>query len=267
MTTPFPEIPEGLSLPFYYSALLNCGVNYLVDYDRCAKRLEGTGFTAARFDGAACVSFNYQLYVGQFRQGASITQEVEYNVICHPDSRRGQVPDVTFEQYALGDEQSRHLGNLRLHVPCDNELAIAAGETLFGEPKFRTTFTTELPTPNAPGPETWMFRCHDPEDAEASIFTCLVDLSGLTPIPASFSPVTEYGVVDGVPIGARWNILSPLNAHLLGPGRADRVRLTFGESNHPMGTDMREMLEDAEPASVFTFRSAPAAVQSRAYYV
>ena len=42
-----------------------------------------------------------------------------------------------------GDDQTKLLGNHRIFVPCDDPVAITAGEELFGEPKFKTTFLTE----------------------------------------------------------------------------------------------------------------------------
>ncbi len=54
----------------------------------------------------------------------------------------------------MGDDQTKLLGNHRIFVPCDSDVAIDAGEKLFGEPKFKTSFLLNLPSPNpcrAPG--------------------------------------------------------------------------------------------------------------------
>ncbi|MDJ0616462.1 MAG: hypothetical protein QNJ63_06885 [Calothrix sp. MO_192.B10] len=285
---PLPSVPYPFTMPFYYASLTNIGVFYLVPGERVMPYLANTGLSPALFEGQALVSFNFQLYAGQFSagidtppekwstSGAGLTQELELNIVSYPTERADQVAEVTFSQFMLGDEQSKLLGNHRVHVPCDADVAIEAGKTLFGEPKFKTTFGVNLPSPNPVRQDTcpykpewvekWGFRVNDPKDSNKAIFTCIVDLSGLTKLPGNFSPITEYGTFEGQMIGCRWNILQPMETCFLTSETASRVHLVLGESDHPMKADMAKLIGDSPASAVRTFNSAPAAIQSRAYY-
>jgi hypothetical protein len=111
--------------------------------------------------------YDFQLYGGTFSAGpgapvagwngapntgpsASITQELELNIVAYPTAGPTP-PTVTFQQFVLGEEQSKLLGNHRVYVPCDNPFAIIAGEQAFGEPKFQTSFYVNLPSANPAG--------------------------------------------------------------------------------------------------------------------
>jgi hypothetical protein len=240
---------------------------YLVDAARVAPYFQQTGLRPALFDGRACVSFNFQSYTGQFPGGSGLTQEIELNVIAYPAQQASFAAQVSFEQFIIGDEQSKILGNRRIHVPCDADMAIAAGIKCFGEPKFKTSFTTSLPSLNDPTVTTWQVVCQDPVDAAVAIFTAEADLRGLTSVAANLSPQTEFGQVGGRLIGCRWNILQPYQAYLLSGAEAKRVTMLLGESTHPMKADMAALIGDAPAAAVRTFQSAPVAIQSRAYYI
>lgn len=285
---PLPTVPEGFTMPFYYSSLTNVGIFYLVPSERVEPFLKDTGLTAALFHGQALVSYNFQLYTGQFASGlhtppeqwssvgAAITQELELNIICFPTTQIGRVADVSFEQFVLGDEQSKLMGNHRVHVPCDADIAIQAGKKLFGEPKFKTTFKVNLSSLNPVREntmpyqpewvETWGFRVDDPNDSAISICTCIADLTGMKGYPGNFSPITEYGTHQERLIGCRWNILQPMKTYFLDDQTASRVQLTYGESDHIMKRDMQLLLDGCTPRAIRTFNSAPAAIQSRAYY-
>jgi ketosteroid isomerase-like protein len=262
-----PSIPAGFGLPFFYSSLTNFEVMYLVDPGRAAPYLEGTGLAAATFDGRACVSYNYQCYTGQFPFGTGVTQEIEFNIVSYPEALKSRTAEMSFEEFVLGNDQTKLFGNHRVHVPCDSPPAIAAGVQLFGEPKFQTTFATSLPALNDPSVETWSVTCNDPDDAKVAIFTGTADLRGLPVLTADISPQTEYGRHDGELIGCRWNILQPFRACMIGAGEAGRVGLQLGQSRHQMRADLDKLIGDAPAAAVRTFQSAPAAIQSRAYFV
>jgi hypothetical protein len=291
-----PAIPEGFTTPFYYSSLSNIVVHYLVDKERVMPFFEGkfenSGLRPALFDGKASVSYNFQVYTAFFSAGvdapqskwfssaSSVTQELELNIVAYPKGRADSVPKITFDQWLTGEDQTKLLGNHRIFVPCDSDLAISAGEELFGEPKFKASFMLNLPSPNpcrAPGevykPEwvrTWGFRINDPNNANEAIFTTIADTTGLTPIPSAISPITEYGIPNGKPIGCRWNILQPFDTFLLTGDDiepAERVKLTYGASTHPMGVAMRELLDGVDAYAIQTYLSEPVAFQSRAYYL
>jgi hypothetical protein len=283
-----PPVPPPFTMPFYYSNLCNCAVYYLVDPSQVESYLKGTGLSVALFNGKAVVTYNFQLYSGQFSAGidlppdqwppqcASITQELELSIVSYPTALESHLNDVDYEQFMLGGEQTKLLGNQRVHVPCDSDIAIAAGEKLFGEPKFKTSFGVNIASLNpvrAPGADytpawmqKWGFRVNDPSNAKEAIFTCVVDVTGLVGVPGSISPITEYGRFDRKLIGCRWELLGPMTTYFLTEAQANRVQLAYGTSKHVMKSDMKNLIGDAPASAVQTFVSAPAAIQSRAYY-
>lgn len=285
---PQPTVPAPFTMPFYYSSLTNVGVFYLVPEENVAPYLKGTGLAPAIFDGKACVSYNFQLYTGQFSaglnvppekwasSGAAVTQELELNIVSYPVHRADQVAQVTFREFLTNGDQSKILGNHRVWVPCDADIAIQAGEQLFGEPKFKTSFKVNLASQNpvrqntepyeAEWVDTWGFRIDDPKNDSVAIATCIVDTMGLRSVPGNFSPITEYGIHDKKMIGCRWNILQPMDTFFLSANESCRVKLSYGKSPHPMRTDMEKLIGDSPAAAVRTFNSAPAAIQSRAFY-
>lgn len=199
---PLPPVPEPYHLPFHYGALHNIGVDYLIDRARARELLakRHPGLNVAAFDGGACVSLNYQLYFAQYPNGGGITQELEINLIAHPLFAEERMPVVNYGQYARGYDQTKLLGIARLHVLCDNPLAIDAGRRLYAEPKHPGWFETTLPSLNAPDVrERWTVSCrraglgqdglirHDEE-----LLALDVNLVGLTPSPSTTrrSPAT-----------------------------------------------------------------------------
>lgn len=268
MSNQLPPIPSGFGLPFYYATLFNIEVAFLVDREKVLKYLENTGLIVADFDGKALVSFNFQNYTGQFPNGSSTTQEIELNIVSYPESQKDTVAFVTAEEYLRGEEQTKLMGHKRVWVPCDADMAIKAGIELFGEPKFKTSFTTNLPSLNVPGQNTWTVTCNDPTDNTESIFTCVADVADLIPEMSAFSPITEYGKFEDKLIGCRWNILQPTNLHFLNSEESKkRVQMTYGNSDHPMKADMEFLIGDSPAFAVRTSMSAPAAIQTRAYYI
>lgn len=263
-----PPIPQGFGLPFYYATLYNIEVAFLVDRKRVLPYMENTGLIAADFNGKAIVSFNFQNYSGQFPNGVSTTQEIELNIVSYPESQKNNVAFVTAEEYLRGEEQTKIMGHKRVWVPCDADIAIEAGKVLFGEPKFKTTFTIDLPSLNVQSVNTWTVTCNDPKKSTDSIFTCISDVSGLTPEMVAFSPITEYGYFENKLIGCRWNILQPTNLYFFNAKEGQkRVKMTYGASTHPMKTDMEKLIGDTPAFAVRTSMSAPAAIQTRAYYI
>ncbi len=263
-----PPIPAGFGLPFYYATLFNIEVAFLVDRSKVLPYLENTGLIAADFEGKAIVSFNFQNYTGQFPGGASTTQEIELNIVSYPESQQNSVAFVSAKEYLRGEEQTKLMGHKRVWGPCDADVAIAAGKTLFGEPKFKTSFKTNFPSLNAPGVNTWEFTCNDPKNSTKAIFSCHADVAGLVPEMSAFSPVTEYGHFDGKLIGCRWNILQPSCLHFFDKRAGNsRVKLTYGTSTHPMKKDMEDLIGTTPAFAVRTSASAPAAIQTRSYYI
>lgn len=147
-----PDIPKGFSLPFYYGAFTNLGVDFLVPKAKAEQLLKDcaphAALSVADFEGRACLSLNFQVYYGQFGGGAGVTQEVEFNIVAYPTAVAARIPKLSYERYAMGEEQAGNLGFCRYRVACDSEPAIDAGVELFGEPKFRADFRTAIPVPD-----------------------------------------------------------------------------------------------------------------------
>lgn len=291
MTTPLPcqpNVPAPFTLPFYYASLSNVGVYFLVPESKVLPYLADSELRPALFDGQAMVSFNFQLYTGQFASGVDapveqwaasgvgVTQELELNIVAYPASRADQVAPLGARQFIQDGDQTKLYGNHRVWVPCDAQIAIAAGEQLFGEPKFLTTFKVNLASDNPTRTgsdsfvpqwvDTWGFRVNDPADSASAIFTCIVRTAALVPVPGNISPITEYGRFEDKLIGCRWNILQPMNTYFLDNQQAQAVQLTLGNSTHPMRRDLEALIGGAVPVAVQTLNSAPVAIQSRSYY-
>jgi hypothetical protein len=284
----YPTVPYPFTMPFYYSSLTNIAVYYLVPVENVSSFLKGTGLKPALFNGQAMVTYNFQLYTGQFSSGmntpieswassgAAVTQELELNIVVYPETLATKVLPLSAVQFIQDGDQSKILGNHRVRVPCDADIAIQAGVELFGEPKFKTSFKVNLPSPNPvrqdsvpyipEWEQTWGFQINDPTKANEFIFNVIANLDGLNPIPGNISPITEYGTHDGKMISCRWNIQQAFNTYFLSTNDAGRVALTYGNSSHPMREETMVLIGNATPFAVQTLNSAPAAIQSRAFY-
>ncbi|MEU1284072.1 hypothetical protein [Kitasatospora sp. NPDC005856] len=275
---PLPPVPEPYHLPFHYGALHNIGVDYLVDRARARELLakRHPGLNVAAFDGGACVSLNYQLYFAQYPNGAGVTQELEINLIAHPLFAEERIPVVNYGQYARGYDQTKLLGIARLHVLCDNPLAIDAGRRLYAEPKHPGWFETTLPSLNAPDVrERWSVSCrratlgpdglsrHDEE-----LLALDVNLVGLTPESVNNTPITGYGTDDeGKLLAGPLNVYQPYRYYALDDRTADRVRLDLGNPAEESARDLAHLIADAPAAGVWTYQSPPVAAHNRAYYI
>lgn len=140
MPQPLPPIAPGFTLPFYYSALTNLEIMYLVDPARAKPYLEGTGLDVALFGNKAMVGYNYQQYTGQFPGFTSVVEEIEVNIVAYPAHQAANVAKVDAKQYFRGEEQSKLMGNHRVSVACDNPNAIKAGIELFGNQNSKLLF-------------------------------------------------------------------------------------------------------------------------------
>lgn len=264
-----PDIPEGLSMPYYYASLTNIEVLYLVDRSRVSTYLKGSGLVAAQFGNRACVSLNLLAFTGQLPFAYSPVTELELNIVALPEAQASEAGEVELAAYLQGSDL---LGNHRVWVPCDNEFAIYAGEQMFSLPHFKTNFRNAVPSLNDPSVKTWTFSCldpgADPKAADpATIFTCQVDLQGLTGAPAAPASVTGYGKANGRLVGARWDLLQPYQTYLLSATDGGRVRLRLGSSLHPMREAVAGLIGESPAVAVRTYQSPPVAVQNRAYYV
>ncbi|MFI9274381.1 hypothetical protein ACIGXM_27280 [Kitasatospora sp. NPDC052896] len=279
---PLPPVAEPYHLPFHYGALHQLGVDYLVDPEPARALLADRHpeLVAAEFDGSACVSVNYQLYFAQYPNGAGVTQEIEINLIAHPAVCAALVPAVDYRAYARGHDQTRMLGIARLHVLCDNPLAIDAGSKLYAEPKYPGWFEVTMPSPNSPVVGTgWSISCRAAEYApdgglarrEVELFALEAELAALVDEPVNNAPVTGYGTdPKGRLLAGPMNVYQPYRYWELDAGQADRVRLTVtdapGEAGRP-GRDLVTLVGDAPAVGVWSHQSPPVAAHNRPYYL
>ncbi|PJN25618.1 hypothetical protein [Kitasatospora sp. CB02891] len=277
---PLPPVPAPYQLPFHYGALHNIGLDWLTDPGPVREVLaeHHPDLVAADFDGRACVSLNYQLYFAQYPNGGGITQEIEVNIVAHPAGAVGRLPEVGYEQYARGFDQTKLLGIARIHVLCDNPLAIDAGRRLYAEPKYPAWFETTMPSLNGPTHQrTWSVTCRQAglsEDRtgidrwDRALFSFEADLAGLTPEPVNNTPITGYGTdpVGGLLAGPM-NVYQPYQYHLLDDTTRARVRLTVTDPADGVGRHLTDLLADSRAAGVWTYQSAPVAAHNRPYYI
>ncbi|MEU4930665.1 hypothetical protein AB0G54_29865 [Streptomyces yokosukanensis] len=275
---PLPPVAEPFQLPFHYGALHMIGVDYLVDPEpvRATLAKHHPALAAADFAGRALVSLNYQLYFAQYAFGGGITQEIEINIIAHPADAGDRVPDVTYAQYAQGWDQTRLLGIARIHVLCDNPLAIDAGRRLYAEPKHPGWFEVHMPSPNGDTAGRWNVLCKHAETAagdtlerrDTDVFSLTADLAGLPATPVNNTPITGYGTTDeGRALAGPMVIHQPGHWHPLDTSDTERVRVTVHDETTEAGQDLVRLIGEASPSGAWTYQSAPVAAHQRPYYL
>ncbi|MEE1801222.1 MULTISPECIES: hypothetical protein [unclassified Streptomyces] len=273
-----PPVAAPYQLPFHYGALHNIGLDHLVDPAPVHKALaeHHPDLSAADFDGRACVTLNYQLYFAQYPNGGGITQEIEYSIVAYPTAGADRLARLTYEEYAHGHDQTKLLGIARLHVLCDNPLAIEAGTKLFGEPKYPAWFETTLPSLNGPAGDIWTVACNQATHAPSApavdrqdrpLFSFQADLTGLSRTPVNNTPITGYGTDPaGRPLAGPMNVYQPYQYVSLADA-PERAELTVHDRTSSIGADLTAHIGTAPAAGVWTYQSAPVAAHNRPYYV
>ncbi|GGY64271.1 hypothetical protein AB0M94_31650 [Streptomyces xanthochromogenes] len=276
---PLPPVPDQYQLPFHYGALHQIGLDFLVDPDPVRDLLakHHPALSAAEFADRALVSLNYQLYFAQYPFGGGITEEVEVNIVAFPTAAADRVPEVTYEQYAQGFDQTRLLGIARIHVLCDNPLAIDAGRALYAEPKYPGWFEVELPSLNGQADKhSWTVHTKSADITPAgsvdrhedTLFSFSADLGGLAAVPANNTPVTGYGTdSDGRALAGPMNLYQPYHWYDLSGPAADRTRLTVHDPAADVGRDLTRLVGDTVAAGAWTYQSPPVAAHNRPYYL
>lgn len=264
-SSPFPPPVPDFGMPFYYASLTTYWVYYQVE-PQLLRQYVGADYVPAVIGGTGLVVVNPQLYTSLLGTEQEGTTETEFNVVVVPRASAGLAPTtLSLDDYLAGADQTKLIGNLRLHVACDDKIAVDAGKKVFGEPKFVTTFSYTVPTPNLPGDGRWSWRCNDPVDADEFIFD--LELAPLTGVPvyANPSPITGYTYLDGRAVGSRWNPLGQcLQYSVTTPGQAV---ITFGGSEHPMRADMQAIIGTRQAVAIQVVASPPVCVESGPYYV
>ncbi|MFM2072268.1 MAG: hypothetical protein RLZZ623_2531 [Actinomycetota bacterium] len=261
----FPAPNPDYGMPFYYSSLTTWWVYYQVDIETLTPYV-GPQFVPATIGGSGLVVINPQVYSSSFNNGQELTTETEFNIVVYPRAAAARAPlSMSLTDYLQGADQTKLIGNLRLHVACDDDLAVKAGTALFGEPKFLTTFAYDIPSPNAPGQLSWSWTINDPNVKDQTIFD--LEILPLTAVPqaANPTPITGYTYLGERAIGSRW---APFGAcQLFDVATPGQVSITFGESAHPMRTDMQNLVGTRAAIAVQVVTSPPVCVESGPFFV
>jgi hypothetical protein len=287
MATPpvFPPEDPNYKMPFFYGSLSLLWTYYWVDEAIVAPYLRDTRLKCARFSdpeaqGKALISLNFQNYGALLSMAVSSTNEIEFNIHAYPEAEEKHVPVLALADYLRGQEQTKLIGEFRLHVPADNAIAVQAGVTVFGERKFLTSFSYNVPSPNSTDARQFSYTVNDPGNDKLPIYTLTADFSNLVGTPGNASPLTLYSMLPGGPnrppggkdmdlIDSRWNMFGLYEEFLnLKPADQKRFTLAIGKSSHEMAVDARKILgKNPKVAAARIFHSPPAAVENRAYYV
>ena len=149
----------------------------------------------------------------------SVTNEVELDIISYPAQwkKEGRVPDISLEDFVLGQEQTKTIGSYRLDVPADNLVAVKAGADEFGEQKFFTLFDYEVPCENNASASLtdWSYTVLDPAYAaqlqknppknpappppSGFIYKIEAHLGNLSPQTGNPSPITLLTTIPAKP--------------------------------------------------------------------
>ncbi|AUG80661.1 hypothetical protein CFP65_5987 [Kitasatospora sp. MMS16-BH015] len=263
-----PPVAAPYQLPFHYGALHQIGLDYLTDPGPARKLLaeRHPALTLAEFDGRACLTLNYQLYFAQYAGGGGVTQEIEVSLVAYPTAQADRLAGLSYRQYAHGLDQTKLLGIARLHVLCDNPIAIEAGTKLFGEPKYPAAFEVTMPSLNGPAGETWAIRCATPEGAPLLSFTAALD--GLPHTPVNSAPVTGYGTDQiGRALAGPMNVYHPYRYVELDEDTTGRVGLSVHDPASEVGADLTELLGSAPAVAAWSYQSAPVGAHNHPYYL
>lgn len=295
----FPPIPELYKMPFAYASASFFWVFYQVDKDPLNKFLSQTGLEAASFSDLpsdqGVVALNFQNYTDHLGMMVSTVNEVEFNIHSFPVALSSQVPDISFDHYLYGQEQTKLIGSFRLHVPADNEIAVKAGRAAFGERKFLDKFCYNVPALNNEGhsDRQWDYIVADPANLDNMpflpsdwpadrpyMYRITADLNGINTRIGNASPLTLYSMLPGGPdrppggpdeklIGSRWNLFGTFtDFYPLCADDKSKVTLNIGKIDHPMANDMRTIFgENPDLIALRVFQSPPVAIENRAYYV
>ncbi len=280
----FPPLPEGFLMPFWYASLQSLWVYYPVEPDLLRERipvLDGEmALEPALFDiggsrlGLASVDF--QIYTSHGGTYLATVREVEFNVYTYPKAREPLVPRMTLDQYLAGEDQTKSIGGLRLHVPCDNPIAVQAGQKLFGEPKYPAIFTYTAPTLNDPSVTSWQYSVYQDDQSKQGdlIWSMSVELGSVPVVQDNPSPLVEYGVVletGGVRrlVGNEWSFYGPFQGYRFDSANQPPITIDYGNpATDPTNTiaDLQLLIGQTQPVAAQAFQSAPVSSECRATY-
>jgi hypothetical protein len=237
---------------------------YKVSAKKVTPYLKDIALKPALFDGQALVLVHFQRYTGFISSLMSVVNEAQFNIIAYPSALTAQAPAIPFADFMAGGEQTKTLGAYRLYVPADNPFAVKAGNELFYEPTFLTTFVYTVPDINDPSQKSWVVSCNDPVQTNETIFTLSVDANPPGLALSAMSPIMQYTrSPKGSVFAYSWNVFGAFESALLNDG----PQLVFGQSSHPMGAAMQALLDGVPASGMQTFETPPVATSTRGYLV
>lgn len=264
------DIPA--TTPFYYAGYSGIWVFFTADLGVLTQALAPFGLAPASFQGVGLVNINFFSAVALYGQGfpgnpgAKGFNETEVNVVAYPVGKADVVPQLSIADFLAGADQTKLFGNYRFWVACDDPIAVAAGQQLFFENKFLTSYSYNVPALNNPGVATFDVTCNDPTDTSLFIYNLKADLSGLSSIPGNTSEWIDYSFVDSAQrvAGSRRNYFAMSDTYPLpGPGA---VTLTYGTSTHPMVQTLQALIGTTPACAVQIYRSPTVIAEARPYW-
>ena len=175
--------------------------------------LDKLGFEVARFEDASVgyVIVKPMVFMAEFGYqdalvpGTSASTEVELTVLVQPKNNPSKQIAV-FDDFLTGRVKYSGIGQLRIDVLCDHEIAVAAGRKNFGEHKFLGSFAYSYPTPNNQLGTTQAFSLDmtaytwkGSGQSERKMFQIQAKLKGLKPTTSQFSPELLYSAFPPEP--------------------------------------------------------------------
>lgn len=202
---------------FFYAQQTSLWVFFKAPKEIIRKQLGNTldalGFDIATFEdtNTGYVIVKPMVFMAEFGfqdatiPGTSASTEVEFTVLVQPKKSPNKQTG-TFDDFINGRTKGSTVGQLRIDVLCDHEVAVAAGRKNFGEHKFLGSFTYSYTTPNnqvgKTEPFTMDMTAYTWKGAgvpERKMFQIKAKLEGLKPAVSQFSPELLYSAFPPEP--------------------------------------------------------------------
>lgn len=265
-TTTTQKITGNIYVPFYYASISSFWIYFEVEASVLRRLLRGTGLSPFLYNRKGLVNLNFQNYTAHNGNSLAATNELEFNIIAYPKNRKNQVPKISHHCFMRGEDQTKLLGNYRVHVPCDNAFAVAAGKGLFGENKFVAKFSYNVPSLNLPDQKSWEYSIDDLKGA--NILSVSADFQTLVPQVANPAAIIDYSMLDGKLIGSRRNLFATVNHFPLNATSARKIKVKAGDSREGnMARDLSTVLGKSKVLAVQLIQTPPVIAESRAYYI
>jgi len=241
---------------FFYAQQTSLWVFFKASKENLRKQLGDTldklGFEIATFEdpNLGYVIIKPMVFMAEFGfqdatiQGTSASTEVELTVLVQPKKNPTKQMG-TFEDFISGRTKDSSIGQLRIDVLCDHEVAVAAGRKNFGEHKFLGSFTYSYTTPNNQVGATQPFNMEmtaytwkGAGQLDKKMFQIKAKLDGLKSTNSQFSPELLYSAFPPEPqVGVTQKAVGEYrfynNSHFrsYATAAASSVEISFGNAN------------------------------------